>query len=77
MNDKQQLSAMGEHMLEMEGCKLEFKVPDGWKLVPINPTDKMCYNGRNAGSSAYAEPEGIAIVDLWDAMLESAPGYKP
>lgn len=30
MVDKQQLAAMGEHMQEMEECKPEFKVPDGW-----------------------------------------------
>ena len=30
MVDKQQLAAMGEHMRDMEECKPEFKVPDGW-----------------------------------------------
>ena len=30
MVDKQQLAAMGEHMREMEECKPELKVPDGW-----------------------------------------------
>lgn len=77
MVDKQQLDAMGEHMREMEECKPEFKVPDGWKLVPMDPTDSMCYDGQQAGSTAYADPDGIAIVDLWEAMLSAAPVYKP
>lgn len=55
----------------------EFKVPDGWKLVPIDPTDSMCYDGQQAGSTAYADPDGIAIVDLWEAVLAAAPEYKP
>lgn len=41
MVDKQQLAAMGEHMREMEECKPEFKVPDGWKLVPVEPNHGM------------------------------------
>lgn len=55
----------------------DFKVPDGWKLVPIEPTDAMCYDGQQAGSTAYADPDGIAIVYLWEAMLAAAPEYKP
>lgn len=48
-------------------------VPEGWQLVPVEPTDAMCYDGRQAGSTAYADPDGIAIVDLWEAMLAAAP----
>lgn len=50
MVDKQQLAAMGEHVREMEECKLEFKVPAGWKLVPI---EQLAADYRNAKD--YAE----------------------
>ncbi|MGL4752199.1 MAG: hypothetical protein ACRCXB_07260 [Aeromonadaceae bacterium] len=64
MNDKQQLAAMGEHMREMEECKSEFKVPDGWRLVPISPTSKML------AAIGAASPR-------YKAMLAAAPEYKP
>ena len=72
MNDKQQLAAMGEHMREMEECKPEFKVPDGWKLVPIEPTCYQVLVGRN---SDPMDDEPCVAVYL--AMLAAAPEYKP
>lgn len=69
MNDKQQLAAMGEHMREMEGCKQEFKVPDGWKLVPMEPTNDML----NAGYFTNNE----ANKSIYSSMLDAAPEYKP
>ena len=64
-------------MLGSSKRKPEFKVPDGWKLVPIEPTDEMYYDGQQAGSTAYADPDGIAIAYLWEAMLAATPEYKP
>ena len=72
MNDKQQLAAMGEHMREAEECQPEFKVPDGWKLVPIEPTCYQVLVGRNS-DSMDDEP----CVDVYLAMLSAAPEYKP
>jgi hypothetical protein len=72
MVDKQQLAAMGEHMLEMEECKPGFKVPDGWKLVPIEPTCYQVLAGRNS-DSMDDEP----CVAVYLAMLSAAPEYKP
>ena len=72
MIDKQQLAAMGEHMREMEECKQEFKVPDGWKLVPIEPTCYQVLVGRNS-DSMDDEP----CVAVYLAMLAAAPEYKP
>ncbi|MGL4753161.1 MAG: hypothetical protein ACRCXB_12260 [Aeromonadaceae bacterium] len=72
MNDKQQLAAMGEHMREMEGCKPELKVPEGWKLVPVEPTCYQVLVGRNA-DSMDDEP----CVAVYLAMLAAAPEYKP
>lgn len=74
MVDKQQLAAMGEHMREMEECKPEFKVPDGWKLVPVAPTSEMISAGN--AELAYDCCSGTAD-EAWPAMLAAAPEYKP
>ena len=41
--------------------------PDGWKLVPIEPTLKMIKSGANAAST------GMLIPGMYRAMLASAP----
>ncbi|MCZ4089308.1 hypothetical protein [Sinorhizobium psoraleae] len=44
--------------------------PDGWKLVPIEPTPEMIEAGRIARmnvAGGYDGPSG------WEAMLDSAP----
>lgn len=64
MNDKQQLAAMGEHVREMEECKPGFNVPDGWKLVPVEPTKEVLSIG------------GL-YPDSYASMLAAAPEYKP
>ncbi|MGL5565442.1 MAG: hypothetical protein ACRDC4_06880 [Plesiomonas sp.] len=73
MNDRQQLSAMGEHMREMEESKPEFKVPDGWRLVPVEPTDDMV----NAAIKVSLRNPSINGVPQYRAMLAAAPEYKP
>lgn len=126
MIDKQQLSAMGEHMREMgefgqritldariggvvfkAGVKVstvveaayraaeyhnenhqpnqesinalidavrssatEFKVPDGWRLVPVEVTPEMCRSVRHLMS--FSNPVGA-----YKLMLSAAPEYKP
>lgn len=69
MVDKQQLAAIGEHMREMEECKPNFQVPDGWKLVPVEPTNDML----NAGYFTNNE----ANKSIYSSMLAAAPEYKP
>ena len=74
MIDRQQLAAMGEHIREVEERKPEFKVPDGWKLVPLEATSDMSYAAdRESGfpSDIYA-----TFGDVWSAMLAAAPEYK-
>lgn len=72
MNDKQQLAAMGEHMREVTECKQEFKVPDGWKLVPMEPTCYQVLVGRNAKPI-----DDEYCVATYLAMLAAAPEHKP
>lgn len=43
----------------------ETMVPDGWKLVPVEPTSSMCRAGMNAANPRWAYKE----------MLEAAPNY--
>ena len=74
MNDKQQLAAMGEHMRETEECKPNFKVPYGWRLVPVVPTSEMISAGN--AELAYDCCSGTAD-EVWPAMLAAAPEYKP
>lgn len=74
MNDKQQLAAMGEHMQEMEECKSELKVPDGWKLVPEVITDEM----EEAAYKELGSPsDWCGFDDAYRVMISAAPEYKP
>lgn len=81
MVDKQQLAAMGEHMREMEECKPEFKVPDGWKLVPEIATSEMIHAATNDGINLDGRPVWKQCVEVqaawkWQQMLAAAPEYK-
>ena len=73
MVDKQQLAAMGEHMREMGECKPEFKVPDGWRLVPAKMTDAM----ENAIYKELSTGSLYGFKGAYSAMLAAAPEYKP
>lgn len=45
------------------------KVPDGWKLVPVEPTAPM----RDSGVSAANNKPQWSIRAVWAAMLAAAP----
>ena len=81
MVDKQQLAAMGEHMREMGECKPEFKVPDGWKLVPVKPTPEMVeayFAGKMEAQSYIHQMRARERVSRdYNSMLAAAPEYKP
>lgn len=59
-------------LLTKHPCKSEFKVPDGWKLVPIEPTCYQVLVGRNAKPT-----DDEYCVATYLAMLAAAPEYKP
>ena len=42
----------------------------GWVVVPVEPTRAMLMAG-------YDESGGRAVISIWEAMLETAPGAKP
>ena len=72
MVDKQQLAAMGGHVRDMEDCKPECKVPDGWRLVPFEPTKEMSIAGCQVPLNKAARHNTV-----YRAMLAAAPEYKP
>jgi hypothetical protein len=42
----------------------------GWAVVPVEPTREMLRAG-------YDESGGRAVIGIWEAMLETAPGVEP
>ena len=59
-------------ILAKSHCNPEFKVPDGWKLVPTYPTEKMIDESIDAGR--FDEDDAVFF---WASMLYAAPEYKP
>lgn len=51
------------------------QIPDGWKLVPVEPTEEMV----EAHFIAHAEAETVfaEVPALWAAMLAAAPLPPP
>ena len=54
-------------------------VPDGWKLVPIEPTNAMLSVPVNIDLRECVTPGGVTGLDAvglfraWEAMIEAAP----
>lgn len=47
-------------------------IPDGWKLVTIEPTEEMYNAGANHCDGYWSTAQAV-----WDAMLAAAPEDKP
>ena len=56
----------------LPGAQPAPSVPEGWKLVPIEPTSEMLDAGDYVGADYY----DIA-GSVYDAMLAAAPDAKP
>lgn len=55
-------------------------IPEGWKLVPVEPTDEMLHDGKLcAAFDAFDHPdtgmeiEVVNMADVWRDMLAAAP----
>lgn len=48
-------------------------VPDGWKLVPIEPTDEMVRKSNWSGNGDISVNEDWARKTVWDRMIYAAP----
>ena len=71
-------------LLNSSQCKREFKVPDGWRLVPDIPSSEMIIRGgEEFFDSARAWERGVTIRDqdcaimIYCQMLDAAPEYNP
>lgn len=57
-------------------------VPDGWKLVPIEPTNAMLSVPVNIDLRECVTPGGVTGLDAvglfraWEAMIEAAPKWS-
>lgn len=45
------------------------RAPEGWKLVPVGPTNEM----HNAAIIAYYDSSGSDLRDVYRAMLAASP----
>ena len=57
-------------------------VPEGWKLVPIEPTPEMMLVAQKAdhdhgGHEEWLEYDGEDVKRVYRAMLAAAPETKP
>ncbi|MHC2115379.1 hypothetical protein ACYPJF_07730 [Stenotrophomonas geniculata] len=52
-------------------------VPDGFVLVPVEPTEAMVHAGLNAPFRGHPETGGPSLPDMWTAMLAARPEVKP
>ena len=49
-------------------------IPDGWKLVPVDPTGEMVAAGSWGAAAGMRDPD---VVELWKDMLAAAPEARP
>lgn len=52
-------------------------IPEGWKLVPIEPTMKMARACASASRAYMQEYGGNSPQVMWAAMLAAAPEVRP
>lgn len=51
-------------------------IPDGWKLVPIEPTPKMRVSGKHAMKGCESIFEGVIAEVVYGAMVNAAPAQE-
>lgn len=60
------------NLLPHEEAKL-LSVPDGWKLVPIEPTQEMINHVIDERLEALVAGKEHTFIDIYKAMLAAAP----
>ncbi len=53
---------------DCDQCKAQPAVPEGWKLVPVEPTKEMAI-----AYWQFNDRQDVRMIDAWKAMLEAAP----
>jgi hypothetical protein len=79
--DKDRIKWLESEVARLEACAAR-TVPDGFVVVPVEPTTEMLKAGeRGIGVSSYVR-KGMTIREYcffksgWDAMLSAAPEVK-
>jgi hypothetical protein len=62
---------------DLPGAQPAPSAPDGWKLVPIEPTYEMLEAGEGALVPTYTDTPVSVPDDVYRAMLAAAPEAKP
>lgn len=71
---KEQSKEIADLCAELEALKRqEPSVPDGWKLVPKEPTQEMVRACASAARAYMQEHGGNSPEVMWSAMLAAAP----
>lgn len=72
---ERELAARDAEIADLRAALAAKAVPDGWKLVPIEPTCEMIDAFHEADDAAFAggSQHGVGICMAWNAMLDSAP----
>jgi hypothetical protein len=60
--------------IESLRSQLAARVPDGWKLVPIEPTSEMMIAGKEREDMECGNPE--AVKHIYADMLSAAPSQQ-
>lgn len=70
-----QIAARDAEIADLRAALAAKAVPDGWKLVPVEPTEEMLYEALKVDDKAYADgsQHGASIGECWDAMRAAAP----
>ena len=66
-------SLIGFHV----GVATDPAVNGGWKLVPVEPTEKMIYKVIDERLAALVSGKDHSMLDIYRAMLAAAPEIKP
>lgn len=74
MPEKQARAIIDAHNSELLASRLAKQAPDGWALVPNEPTDKMWEAWY---SEAEIVPQGTVLrhVEAYQAMIAAAPSF--
>lgn len=59
----------------LESARPEAGAPEGWQLVPMEPTVDMLANCIEHLSVTPGQANGITAEEVWRAMLDVAPTY--
>jgi hypothetical protein len=55
-------------------------IPEGWKLVPVEPTKHMdaagCNEDERYSNNRFSYPSESRAYNVWRAMLDAAPRYE-